>query len=208
MMLDLDKRSVRNYVGGRMGEGSYGKYPSSLPSSIPFLPLLVELVAANQMAILELMTDSPVSTREFGFSRSTVGADAIGSKVKRAGFLPSPSSRLKDAVMATRSHNNILDFTIAEQTVTYNQCQPDSKKRKMADEEEKTDHERLDKSKWHPLFKQDTPKVVLLSNDNVKFCVDRAVLSSYRQVIQSPLHPWHISRSLPSSHPANWVQEG
>jgi len=36
---------------------------------------------------------------------------------------------------------------------------------------------------WHPLFRPDDPKVVLLSNDNQKFCIDKRILVSYRQVI-------------------------
>jgi hypothetical protein len=33
---------------------------------------------------------------------------------------------------------------------------------------------------WHPLFKPDAPKVILLSNDNQKLCVDRHTLSTHR----------------------------
>jgi hypothetical protein len=36
---------------------------------------------------------------------------------------------------------------------------------------------------WHPLFKPDLPKVILISNDNQRFCFDRATLSLHRQVI-------------------------
>jgi len=36
---------------------------------------------------------------------------------------------------------------------------------------------------WHPLFRLDDPKVVLLSNDNQKFCIDKRILVLYRQVI-------------------------
>ena len=35
---------------------------------------------------------------------------------------------------------------------------------------------------WHPLFKEDRPKVILVSNDDIHFCVDGDVLSSYRCV--------------------------
>jgi hypothetical protein len=33
---------------------------------------------------------------------------------------------------------------------------------------------------WHPLFRSDAPRVVLLSNDNQKLCVYRHTLSSHR----------------------------
>jgi hypothetical protein len=33
---------------------------------------------------------------------------------------------------------------------------------------------------WHPRFNGDTAKVILLSNDNRKFCVARDILSAHR----------------------------
>ena len=33
---------------------------------------------------------------------------------------------------------------------------------------------------WHPLFRPDVPRVIILSNDNKKLCVDRHILPSHR----------------------------
>jgi hypothetical protein len=46
---------------------------------------------------------------------------------------------------------------------------------------------------WHPLFKEN-PKAILLSNDDIHFCVDRDILSSYRYI------PLYLSLLLFDSH--------
>ena len=33
---------------------------------------------------------------------------------------------------------------------------------------------------WHPMFKQDSPMIILLSNDNQRLCVNKDILTSYR----------------------------
>jgi hypothetical protein len=46
---------------------------------------------------------------------------------------------------------------------------------------------------WHPLFKEN-PKAILLSNDDIHFCADRDILSSYRYV------PLYLSPFLSDPH--------
>jgi hypothetical protein len=48
-----------------------------------------------------------------------------------------------------------------------------------SDDEETETAESIEPA-WHPLFKPDAPKVILLSNNNQKLCVDRHTLSSHR----------------------------
>lgn len=35
---------------------------------------------------------------------------------------------------------------------------------------------------WHPMFNQDIPRIILLSNDNQRLCVNKDILTSYRSV--------------------------
>jgi len=52
--------------------------------------------------------------------------------------------------------------------------------RAIDDKDEGTAREEAIDAAWHPLFRPDVPKVILLSNDNQKLCVDRHILSSHR----------------------------
>jgi len=50
----------------------------------------------------------------------------------------------------------------------------------IEDREGDTERDEVNEAPWHPLFKPDTPRVILLSSDNQKLCVNRHTLSSHR----------------------------
>lgn len=50
----------------------------------------------------------------------------------------------------------------------------------VENQDRETETDEVDEPAWHPLFKPDVLRVVLLSNDNQRLCVNRQTLSSHR----------------------------
>jgi len=50
----------------------------------------------------------------------------------------------------------------------------------VKNQDRQTEMVEVDEPTWHPLFRSDAPRVILLSNDNQKLCVYRHTLSSHR----------------------------
>jgi hypothetical protein len=137
------------------------------------------------MAILEQMADSPAaSTREYGFCCKRIPTlTPAGSRPERQSHLNKPRARVP-ITRFSQPVESAQDLATEEDTDSIDDCEPDSKKRKTLGTEEKVDQATCQDpailSEWHPLFKQDTSKVILLSNDNQKLCVDRITLSYHR----------------------------
>jgi len=50
----------------------------------------------------------------------------------------------------------------------------------IEDREGDTERDEVNEAPWHPLFKPDAPRVILLSSDNQRLCVNRHTLSCHR----------------------------
>ena len=187
-MLDPNEGLCAITYGGRVGKTAIGII-HLLFLHLSLLTLRI-LSATELDSYLDLNGRCPQILESVSFQLIRRALTLSDNRARRSAPLPPLPSQPKETVIATTDQSSAPNVTTTQEQKEGKE--PESKKRKM--EEKKVDGKcnqpnptiTSELKEWHPLFRQDAPKVVLLSNDNQKLCVDKSTLSNHRQVFLPP----------------------